>query len=378
MKKIFSIFCLGAFLTIQAAAQSLPLPPSGDNQKSVVTQYIGSLAHVIVKYNSPDVTGPNGESRKDQIWGQLVPYGLNVVNFGLGNPSPWRVGANENTIIKFSHDVMIEGKPLEAGKYGLHLIVDETEPWTWIFSHNSSAWGSYFYDESEDALRVQVEPTDHPYTEWLTFDFVDRGAKSATVAMKWENKMVPMRIEVADINELYVETFSKELQGSTGFNHQNLVAASQFCLQNETNLDEALAWADQAISAPFIGVKNFSTMQNKGSVLMKMGKTSEAEEIMMEAVHHAATTPFEIHGFGRQLIGMGMKDKALDIFKYNHERFEGAWPTNVGMARGLSAVGQYVEALKYAELAYEEAPDKLNKDGMKSAIEKLKEKQDIN
>ncbi len=378
MKKILTLLCFSALLAMEVPAQSISLPPSGDNQKSIVTQYIGSLANVSVKYNSPDVTGPNGEDRKGQIWGQLVPYGLNVVNFGLGNPSPWRVGANENTVIKFSHDVLIEGKPLKAGKYGLHLIVEETGPWTWIFSKNYSAWGSYFYEESDDALRVQVDPADHPYTEWLTFDFVDRGPSSATLAMKWENKMVPMRIEVDNMADLYVSKYKQELQGSAGFNHQNLVAASQYCVQNDTHLEDALVWADQAINAPFIGVKNFSTMQNKASVLMKLGKMEEAEALMTEAMHHPATTAFEIHTFGRQLIAMDKKDKALEVFKYNHDRFKGAWPTNVGMARGLSAMGMYGEALKYAEMAHEEAPDQLNKDSMKAAVEKLKDKQDIN
>ncbi len=378
MKKILTLLCFSALLAMEVPAQSISLPPSGDNQKSIVTQYIGSLANVSVKYNSPDVTGPNGEDRKGQIWGQLVPYGLNVVNFGLGNPSPWRVGANENTVIKFSHDVLIDGKPLKAGKYGLHLIVEETGPWTWIFSKNYSAWGSYFYEESDDALRVQVDPADHPYTEWLTFDFVDRGPSSATLAMKWENKMVPMRIEVDNMADLYVSKYKQELQGSAGFNHQNLVAASQYCVQNDTHLEDALVWADQAINAPFIGVKNFSTMQNKASVLMKLGKMEEAETLMTEAMHHPATTAFEIHTFGRQLIAMDKKDKALEVFKYNHDRFKGAWPTNVGMARGLSAMGMYGEALKYAEMAHEEAPDQLNKDSMKAAVEKLKDRQDIN
>jgi tetratricopeptide (TPR) repeat protein len=378
MKKILTLLCFSALLALEVPAQSISLPPSGDNQKSIVTQYIGSLANVSVKYNSPDVTGPNGEDRKGQIWGQLVPYGLNVVNFGLGNPSPWRVGANENTVIKFSHDVLIEGMPLKAGKYGLHLIVEETGPWTWIFSKNYSAWGSYFYEESDDALRVQVDPADHPYTEWLTFDFVERDPSSTTLAMKWENKMVPLHIELDNMADLYVSKFKQELQGSAGFNHQNLVAASQYCVQNDTHLEDALVWADQAINAPFIGVKNFSTMQNKASVLMKLGKMEEAEALMTEAMHHPATTAFEIHTFGRQLIARDKKDKALEVFKYNHDRFKGAWPTNVGMARGLSAMGMYGEALKYAEMAYEEAPDQLNKDSMKAAVEKLKDRQDIN
>lgn len=136
-------------------AQTISSPPSGDNQKSVVIQHIGGIAKVTVQYSSPDVTSPSGEDRSGKIWGQLVPYGLTDLGFGNGNPAPWRAGSNENTVITFSHDVKIEGQALKAGAYGLHLIAQETGPWTWIFSHNTTQWGSYFYDENEDALRVE-------------------------------------------------------------------------------------------------------------------------------------------------------------------------------------------------------------------------------
>jgi tetratricopeptide (TPR) repeat protein len=109
-----------------------------------------------------------------------------------------------------------------------------------------------------------------------------------------------------------------------------------------------------------------------------MDRMTEAEETMMAAIKDPSATVFQIHQLGRQLINLGKKEKALEIFEYNHQHFKGAWPTNVGMARGLAAVGRYDEALKYAEMAYDEAPDQLNKDAMKTSVEKLKMKQDIN
>ncbi len=378
MRKLLALAFAITLFAAHLPAQSLSTPPSGDNQKSIVTQYIGSLVHVSVKYNSPDVTSPSGEDRTGKIWGQLVPYGLTNLGFGNGNPGPWRAGANENTVIKFSHDVMVEGEPVKAGKYGLHLITQEEGPWTWILSKNTSQWGSYFYDEADDVLRVDVTPQECEFTEWLTYEFVDRGNEDATLALKWEKKMIPMHIQVSDIHDLYVNTFKAELQGAAGFTYQNWVAASQYCANNDTHLEQGLEWAEAAINAPFVGVENFSTLQNKAQLLMKLKKVSEAEETLMAAVEHATATPLQIHGLGRQLIGMGKKDKALEIFTYNYDRFKAAWPTNVGMARGLAAVGRYDEALKYAELAAQEAPDQLNKDSMKAAVEKLKNKQDIN
>lgn len=373
MKHMYLTVCACILFSSQVFSQALSLPPSGDNQKCVVTQYIGAIANVTVKYSSPNVDGRTGK-----IWGELVPYGMTDLGFGLRNPAPWRAGANENTVIKFSHDVLVEGKPLKAGAYGLHLIVQEAGPWTWIFSNNSTAWGSYFYQEKEDALRVQVTPENAEFHEWLTYEFVDRQPESAVLNLNWENKRVPLRIEVQGLNDLYVSTFEKELQGSSGFNFQNWSAAAGFLSQRNYRLDKALEWADAAISAPFFGVENFNTLQSKAMVLTAMGKADEANQVMMAAINHPTAASFQVHAFGRQLITQGMKEKALEVFELNYKRNNGAWPTNVGMARGLSAVGRYDEALKYAKLALAEAPDQVNKDSMTQAIEKLKKQEDIN
>src|SRR5690606_14698966 len=134
-------------------AQSITLPPSGDNQKSSVTQWIG-LASVTITYNSPNVAGPNGEDRKGHIWGELVPYGFTDPGYGTSTSAPWRVGANENTTISFSHDMRINGQDIPAGTYGLFLDVQKEGPWTWILSKDAGNWGHYHYDSLQDALRV--------------------------------------------------------------------------------------------------------------------------------------------------------------------------------------------------------------------------------
>jgi hypothetical protein len=378
MKPFTLTFLLIIFVTTFNLAQNVTLPPSGDNQKSVVTQYIGSLAHVTITYNSPDVSAPNGQSRKGQIWGQLVPYGLTDLGFGLGNPSPWRAGANENTVIEFSHDMLVEGKPIEAGKYGLHVIVEETGPWTIILSNNSTAWGSYFYKEEEDALRVQATPQDSEYHEWLTYEFTDRQPHQTTVALLWENKKLPFTISIPDVPQLYVDNMRKELENTAGFNWQGWMNAANYCVQNDVNLEEALTWAENAVSLPFIGNENFNTLQTKGLVLMKLNRTDEAIATMEKAIKHPTANSLQIHSFGRQLIGMDMKEKAMEVFEYNFERYDGAWPTHVGMMRGLSALGKHQEALKHAKLALEQAPDQLNRDNLKQLIQNLEKGEGVN
>ena len=100
---------------------SVTLPP-GPSQQSSVTQHMG-LVSVTIDYSSPGVNG-----REGQIWGQLVPYGLNNLGFGPSTAAPWRAGANQNTVITFSHDVKVEGKDLPAGTYGLQRSVHRDEP----------------------------------------------------------------------------------------------------------------------------------------------------------------------------------------------------------------------------------------------------------
>jgi hypothetical protein len=379
MKKVLLV--LVSFISLQSMVrgQALTLPPSGDNQKSSVTQNIGSLVKVSVNYSSPDVTGPDGSDRTGKIWGTSVAhYGMVDQGFGLGIPAPWRAGANESTTIYFSHDVLVEGKPLAAGKYGLFLMLAETGPWTWIFSKNTSGWGSYWYAEKDDVLRVQVQPKDHPHTEWLTYTFTDRRPDQATLELQWELKSVPMNISVPNMNDLYITQIDKEFQGSTGFTAANFTAAANFLLEENYNLPKALEWVDMGMNYPFFGRTDFSSLTTRAQILLKMDKSDEAMASIEQAMKMPGVNAGQIHQLGRSMIGIGKKEEALKVFTMNYETNKGTWPTNVGMARGLSAVGRYEEAIKYATAALAEAPDQMNKESVTKMIDKLKAKQDVN
>ena len=143
----------GLLLISMAHAQSAILDLPRASQHAVVTQRIG-ITDVTINYHRPVVN-------KRKVWGGLVPYG-----------DVWRAGANENTTIAFSDPVSVEGKTLPKGTYGLHMIPGENE-WTVIFSKNSTSWGSFTYDQKEDALRVAVKPQSTDFHEALTYDFDD-------------------------------------------------------------------------------------------------------------------------------------------------------------------------------------------------------------
>jgi hypothetical protein len=338
-------------------SQEITQPPNGDNQHATVSQKIG-IVNVVIDYNSPDVHGPQGEDRTDHIWGELVHYGFIDQGFGTSKAAPWRAGSNENTTISFSHDVKIGGKDIKAGSYGLFLDVEKEGPWMWILSKNSTSWGSYFYDAEEDVLRVQTTAVDAPYTEWLTYGFDDRGTSSTTAYLQWEKKRVPMKIEVPNINELYIAEIRKELRNFSGFNYQNWTRAAQFCVQNKINLEEALTWAEIAVSTPFVGEENFTTLQTKSMVLDALGKETEAEAAMDKAIKHPTATIQSIHQYGRTLLADGKNQKALAVFKLNRQMHpKEMFTTSVGLARGYAAIGDKKNALKNWEAAIKNLPE---------------------
>ena len=358
-----------------AAAQTLTTPPDGGNQRSEVIQQIG-LVRVSVEYSSPDVHGPAGEDRRGKIWGTLVPYGIHDLGFNNAK-GPWRAGANENTVFTVSHPVKIQGQPLAAGRYGLHMLAGEKE-WTLILSKNSTSWGSFSYDQAEDALRVTVTPEKAPYREYLAYDFVDRQLDRATLALHWEELRVPFTIAVEDAAGLYIDNMRRELRNAAGFRWQSWQAAAQFCLQQNKNLPEALTWADKAIAMPGIGQANFATLSTKAQILERMSRTSEADAVMAQALDLPNAQPIELHQFGRRLLAAGKNKEALAVFQKNAKRFGDTWPVHVGLARGYSAVGDYKTALKHAEIALTQAPDDINKKSLADAVVKLKQGQDMN
>jgi len=362
-----------------AYAQKITSPPSGDNQKASVTQYLG-FVEVTITYSSPDVHGPKGEDRTGKIWGELVPYGTKNLHFGYSseeNPSPWRAGANENTTISFSEDVLINGNKLEAGTYGLFMEPGEKE-WVIIFSKNSTSWGAYFYKKSEDALRIVVEPVKAEFHEYLTYEFTERKLESCLAWMKWENLGVNFKVEIPDVTELYLNKMREELRSDAGFQWQNWVTAANFCVQKQTNLEEALTWATIAIEGKYVGEVNFTTLQTKGLVLLAMGDYEKASAYILKAVNHPTASSGKVHQFGRGLIKKGYKDLAMEVFKANYKKNNGTWPTNVGMARGYSALGKYSSAVKYVKKALKIVPDEDNKQNLEKALILLKEGQDIN
>ncbi len=358
------VLCLFLTVSFQAFPQ-LNLPRG--SQMATISQRIG-ITDVYIKYSRPSVN-------KREIWGKLVPYGMNNLGFGTAKESPWRAGANENTIIKFTSDVKIEGKEIKAGKYSLHIIVNADDTATIIFNKNYTAWGSYFYEPSKDVVRVNIKTKTIPFKEQLAYEFNDVTANSAVASLNWEKKQFPFKIEV-DVTNIVLADVRKKLQNQPGFNRQSWEQAAAYAMNNGGDLNEALNWINGAIAGQFFSQQTFNNTNIKAGILNKMGKKDEAIATLDSYMPKA--TILEAHQYGRQLITLGMKDKALEVFKMNAKKNKNTWPVHYGLARGYSAKGEYKTALKHLKKALANAPNAASKGRVQANIAKLEKGEDIN
>jgi hypothetical protein len=346
---------------------AVTLPES--SPAATVSQVVG-ISEVKVVYHRPSVL-------KREIWGALVPYGFNNLGFGTSTAAPWRAGANENTLITFQHDVSVAGAPLKAGTYGLFMVLAPDGTVTVIFSRDTGSWGSFYYDQSHDVLRVPVKGEEAPFHEQLTYDFSEVTADTAVLALSWERKRIPIPLTF-DTVAIVVASLKEELRGSKQFRNDAWVEASAYLLEKNVELPLALTWADHAISDGYIGVRDFKTLSNKADILEKLGRAPEASAIMDDALKLGTTT--EIHQYARRQLAARNIQRALTVFKLNAQLHPDAWPVNYGLARGYSAVGDYKSALEALLKAQAQVPagDAANAAAIKINIEKLKRGEDIN
>jgi tetratricopeptide (TPR) repeat protein len=363
MKRIATLVAWCSLLcTAPAIAQQqseLTLPPNGDNQRAEVAQWIGPVK-VSITYHSPRVHLQGKQDRTGHIWGELVQYGFFDDGFGPSHATPWRAGANETTTISFSNDVKVEGKDVKAGTYAVFLSIEKDAPWTLILSSHLG-WGSFQYNPANDVLRVPLTPQDAPFTEYLTYAFSDRLSSSAVAYLQWENKRVPFKIDVPNVNEIYIAQIRQDLESWPGFNYQNWQTAAQFAVANKIALDEALVWANKAIYEPFRnaaqGRQDFSTFAAKASVLQALGRDGDADTTMDRAMRSEGATAPGIYQYGMNLLNAGRKERALQIFKSDVARFpaDKFW-AYVGLARAYTALGDKKNAIASWETAIQNVP----------------------
>jgi hypothetical protein len=320
------------------------------SQRGSVSQRIG-LTDVTIMYHRPAVGAR-------EIWGKTVPYG-----------KVWRAGANENTTITFSDDVSVEGKPLPAGTYGLHTIPDKDQ-WTIVFSKNSTSWGSFSYDEKEDALRVTTKPHAAESFEVLTYVFDDVKPDSAVATLRWEKLAVPIHIGV-DVKAVVLRSIKNELRNVGGFTWAGFDEAAQWCLDNNYNLEEALKWEDTSIQ----NEDRFENWESKSRILEAMGRKDDASKALATALNKASA--IQLYSYARGLQRQGNAKRAFELYPQVPKKDANHWISHLALARVDSNTGDFTAAAKEMTQAISGAPD-ATKPFLQPLLKRLEAKDDIN
>ena len=361
MNKAFITSLLVSFFAFTVHSQ-ITLPADA-NKKASVSEDIG-ITTVKVNYYRPQVKG-----REGKIWGSLVHYGFADLHYGTSKAAPWRAGANENTTIEFSSDVLIEDKPLPAGKYGFFIAMGP-EKATLVFSKFNTAWGSFYYDPKDDALRVEVPVQKLSESlERLKYEFSDQTENSAVLSLLWEKIKVPFRISV-DLHKIQVESFRKEFNSGMFYRFwQNMHAAANYCLVNNINLEEGLSWADRSVNT-FFGEANFLTLSTYAGLLEKFNRQKEADSLMKKALPMATT--LQLVMYGSSLNKMKKHQEAFDIFKTGYDKSPKESYANLGMVMGYYFLDNKKEAINHAEKGKENTTDPGWKNYFDSLINDMK------
>ncbi len=292
MFKHLLLLGLVAVMSTSVTAQiNLPVAVS---QRGVVSQRIG-VTDISIDYGRPAVN-------KREIWGELVPY--NAI---------WRAGANENTVFTASTPVRIQGVDLAAGRYGLHMIPGKSE-FTIIFSKDSHAWGSYFYNEANDALRVAVKPISASHTELLTYEVPSMTEYSATFQLRWESLAVPIVVSV-DLGETVVNDLKSQLTGIAGFSPQSFTTAAQWMVNHDTHLPDA----ERMLKVALRSGPTFSALMLTAQIDEKKGTKPTAAKNRQQALEIGTNT--ELNTYGYELLQRGKIQEAVVVFETNAKRF---------------------------------------------------------
>jgi tetratricopeptide (TPR) repeat protein len=219
-KMIFILAMMIANYTTEAQVKTPQASP-----KSTLTQVVG-LTNVEIIYSRPSAKGRD-------VFNNLVPYG-----------KMWRTGANENTTISFSDDVMIDGKTLAKGKYAIYTN-PRADNWEIIFYSDTENWGTpKTWDESKVALKANAksEHTDK-FVESFTIDFDNLDNNFAVLEFSWENTLTKLKFEVPT-QKTALASIEKALAGPTSGDYYS---SAQYLYQSNGETIKAQSYIDKAL-----------------------------------------------------------------------------------------------------------------------------------
>ncbi len=343
---LFAMIGAWGFLNPNNATAQITIEMPMVSQHATVSQRVGTTDFKVI-YHRPAVNDR-------EIWGELVPY--DVV---------WRAGANENTVFQTEHDVVINGNTLPAGSYGLHMIPQKGN-WTVIFSKKDDIWGSFAYQEKNDALRVEVTPVEvETFTEHLSYSFIDVQKSSCVMALHWANLQIAVPLEV-DVKSNCIADLKQRLADTTGLIWNDYYIAARYCLYADTLLQQAADWADVSMQID----TNFYTVWMRSRVAR--GLNDEAIASQLEEKVRSLATASNYSLVVRVHINEEDYDKALEWAEYGVENHKDSWVSYHNIAKVYGLKNEKQKALKNYKKALKLAPeDRI--EYVEGKIEELKE-----
>ena len=251
MKKI--IFVLATIIANFVIHAQVKTPQPSPH--STLTQVVG-LTDVTVDYSRPSAKGRT-------IFGDLVSFG-----------KLWRTGANANTTVTFSEDVVIKGTTLKKGKYALYTT-PKADMWEVVFYTDSDNWGT---PDNWDANKVAYTTNANPialgnFVESLTISVNNLTNDSATLDIAWEKTMVSVKFEVPT-QKVALASIEKTLAGPTAGDY---FSSGQYFFQSNGDMNKALEYVNKAISMAKPGEDvPFWQLRQKSLIQAKLGDKTGA------------------------------------------------------------------------------------------------------
>ena len=221
MKKIIFVLAMIIANYVTEAQVKTPQP----SPKSTLMQVVG-LTNVEIVYSRPSAKGRD-------VFNNLVPYG-----------KLWRTGANENTIISFSDDVVIDGKTLPKGKYALYTN-PKADNWEIIFYTATDNWGNpENWDEKKVALKTTVK-SEHidRLVESFTIGINNLDNNFAHLELSWEKTLVAMKFEVPTA-KMAMASIDKTLSGPSAGDY---FSSAQYLFQSNGDMAKSMTYINKAL-----------------------------------------------------------------------------------------------------------------------------------
>ena len=258
MKKLLTIVAIA--LCSSSMAQTLNTPSPSTTQ--TIKQNFG-LGSIELSYSRPNLKGRSAI-------GELVPFG-----------KVWRTGANSATTLNFSDDVVIGGKTIAAGKYGL-VTIPGKESWIIIITKQLDVTSPSAYKEENDVVRVNASPaTTKEKTETFAMQFGNVKSNSCDLMLNWENTSVALPIS-ADVDTKVM----KQIENIMTKDNLPYFNAAMYYMDNNKDLNKALTWFNKAVET---NPSAYWVQYQRANCLVKLGKKAEAIAASTKSLELATT-----------------------------------------------------------------------------------------